>query len=476
MNILFVYPNVTRAVSPQIGICMLAAVAHQQGHRCDLYDLTTIPRRQWVSAFRAKLQSFDPDLLAVSCRSNEWSFIEELFHSVKVDNRLKVFGGAHATVAPEEVIRIADVVVIGEGEDTFAELLEKGARGDDTTNISGCWVKEGDRIFKNEMRNLISDVDKLPFPYWKIFDDIHFYDSYAKRHFEGAKVVGTFENSRGCPYACSYCTNDYVRTLYEGKGKWRREKSPERIVQEVRLFRDEYGLEGVYWIYEVLLTGTGRLEKFRDLYVSEIGVPFCFMERPENMTDRKVEIIKQAGAKMVAVGIESGDENIRNNLLNRRHSQKTVISAFQTAKKYGISTHAFTMIGFPGETKDSIMETYELLKKAQPDTVQTTIFYPLKGTKLLEEVVNKELFDPNTPMPNNYYDVSHLNFPANKQRELLRYQYLLSFYNSKLMQFFVRANLSHTFFRIFTLSFRVWKVLRKWGFLPTIRAIGRRIT
>jgi radical SAM superfamily enzyme YgiQ (UPF0313 family) len=393
-----------------------------------------------------------------------------------VDNRLKVFGGAHATVAPEEVIRIADDVVNGEGEVTFAELLERVARGDDTTNISGCWVKGGDRIFRNEMRNLISDVDKLPFPHWKIFDDIHFYDSYAKRHFEGAKVVGTFENSRGCPYACSYCTNDYVRTLYKGRGKWRREKSPQRIVQEVRLFRDQYGLNGVYWIDEVLLTSTGRLEKFRDLYVSEIGVPFCFMERPENMTDRKVEIIKQAGAKMVAVGIESGDENIRNNLLNRRHSQKTVISAFQTAKKYGISTHAFTMIGFPGETKDSIMETYELLKKAQPDTVQTTIFYPLKGTKLLEEVVNKELFDPNTPMPNNYYDVSHLNFPANKQRELLRYQYLLSFYNSKLMQFFVRANLSHTFFRIFTLSFRVWKVLRKWGFLPTIRAIGRRIT
>jgi radical SAM superfamily enzyme YgiQ (UPF0313 family) len=325
------------------------------------------------------------------------------------------------------------------------------------------------------MRNLISDVDKLPFPYWKIFDDIHYYDSYAKRHFEGAKVVGTFENSRGCPYACSYCTNDYVRTLYKGKGKWRREKSPERIVQEVRLFRDEYGLDGVYWIDEVLLTSTSRLEEFRDLYVSKIGVPFCFMERPENMTDRKVEIIKQAGAKMVAVGIESGDENIRNNLLNRRHSQKTVISAFQTAKKYGISTHAFTMIGFPGETKDSILETYELLKKAQPDTVQTTIFYPLKGTKLLEEVVNRELFDPNTPMPNNYYDVSHLNFTESKKRELLRDQYLLSFYNSKLMNFFVRANFSHTFFRIFSLSFRVCKVLRIWGFLPTIRAIRRRI-
>jgi radical SAM superfamily enzyme YgiQ (UPF0313 family) len=193
------------------------------------------------------------------------------------------------------------------------------------------------------------------------------------------------------------------------------------------------------------------------------------------MTDKKVKIIKQAGAKMVAVGIESGDENIRNNLLNRRHSQETVISAFQTAKKYGISTHAFTMIGFPGETEDSILETYELLKKAQPDTVQTTIFYPLKGTKLLEEVVNKELFDPNTPMPNNYYDVSHLNFPESKKRELLRYQYLLSFYNSKLMHFFVGTHFSHTFFRIFALSFRVCTVLRKWGFWPTMRAIGRRI-
>ena len=475
MKILFVYPNVTRAVSPQLGICMLAAVAHQQGHRCDLYDLTTIPRKRWISAFRAKLESSDPDLLAVSCRSNEWSFVEELFHAVKVDNRLKVFGGAHATVAPEEAINIADVVVLGEGEDTFAELLERVARGDDTSTLSGCWVKKGDKIFKNEMRHLISDLDTLPFPYWKIFDDIHYYDSYAKRHFEGATVVGTFENSRGCPYACSYCTNEYLRTLYKGKGKWRREKSPRRIVQEVRQFRDQYGLDGVYWIDEVLLTSISRLEEFRDLYASEIGVPFCFMERPENMTDRKVAIIKEAGAKMVAVGIESGDENIRNSLLNRQHSQETIISAFRTAKKYGLSTHAFTMIGFPGENEDSITKTYELLNKARPDTVQTTIFYPLKGTKLLEDVVKSGLFDPSTPLPNNYYDGSRLNFPESKKRQLFRSQYFLSFYNSKLMHFLVRTNLSHGLFRIFAVTLSVWKVIKKWGFLPTMRAIGRRI-
>ncbi len=354
MKILFVYPNITRAKSPQLGICMIAAVAHQLGHECSLYDLTTVPDEgEEFSTFKSKLDSFDPDLLAVSCRSNEWSFINQLFQSVDAGNILKVFGGPHATVAPEEVINIADIVVIGEGEDTFSELLKRIAGGEDITNIAGTWVKQGSRIIKNEIRNLISDLDELPFPYWKIFDDIHYYDSYVKRDFKGATVVGTFERTRGCPYACTYCTNDYVQALYKGKGKWRREKSPERIIQEVQLFRDEYGLDCIHWIDAVVLTNIDRLKIFRDIYSSEIGVPFGFNERPENMTDEKVSIIKQAGAQLVSIGIESGDENIRRNLLNRHHSQETIISAFRTAKKYGLTTHAFTMIGFPGEDRDS---------------------------------------------------------------------------------------------------------------------------
>ncbi|MCX6832684.1 MAG: radical SAM protein, partial [candidate division Zixibacteria bacterium] len=330
-------------------------------------------------------------------------------------------------------------------------------------------------VIKNEMRNLVSDLDKIPFPYWKIFDDIHYDDSYIKELFKGAKIVGAFEGSRGCPYACGYCTNDYVRTLYRSKGKWRREKSPERIVQEVRLFRDEYGLDCVYWIDEIVLTNIERLKRFRDLYSSEIGVPFVFMERPENMTDEKVNIIKQAGAQKVLIGIESGDENIRRNLLNRHHSQETIISAFRTAKKYDLTTHAFVMIGFPGEDRNSIEATYKLLREVQPDTIQATIFYPLRGTKLCEKVVGEGLFDLRTPMPMNYYDGSCLNFPESKKKQILRWQFILSNYNSRVSGLYIIALPSQLIFRIFVLFFRVCMKFRRVGFFSTLKAIWRKI-
>jgi len=459
MKILFVYPNVTSQRSPQLGICMIASVAHQLGHECYMFDLTCIPRGKEVSTFKSKIESIKPDLLAVSCRSNEWPMIEKLFQSVNVSNILKVFGGPHATVAPEETLEIADIAVIGEGENTFSELLKRIKDGKDISKIAGTWTKKNGSIIKNDMRDLISDLDNLPFPYWNIFDSIHYKKSYVMEHFKGAGIVGTFETTRGCPYGCTYCTNDYIRGLYKDKGKWRREKSPERIIEEVKKFRDEYGLDGIYWIDEVVLTNIDRLKKFRDLYVSEIGVPFVFMERPENMTDEKVSIIKQAGAKMVSIGIESGDENIRRNLLNRHHSQETIINAFQTAKKYGITTYAFTMIGFPGEDRESIKNTYNLLKQAQPDKVQTTIFFPLGKTKLYEKTVREGLFDPRTPMPRHYYDKSCLNFPENKKKELLLWQFIIANYKSKLAEFLMKFPSNQLVINIFILFHKIYFLL-----------------
>lgn len=476
MKILFIYPNVTKQISPQLGICSIAAIAHQLRHECDIYDLTIIPVGEEVSTFISKLDSFKPDLLAISCRSNEWEFIVQLFNSVNVDDKLKIFGGPHATVAPEEVINIADIVVIGEGEGIFSELLQKIESKDDYTITPGCWIKQGDKIIKNEMAPLISNLDEIPLPLWKIFDDIHYYDSYIKGLFKGAKVVGTFESARGCPYACTYCTNDKVRGLYQGKGKWRREKSVERIVEEIRTFRDEYGLDCVYFVDEVMLTSIDRLERFRDLYSSTIGAPFVFMERPENMIDEKVRIIKQAGAHMVSIGIESGDENLRKNLLGRRHSNKTIVSAFQTAKNYNITTHAFTMVGFPGQDRESIEKTYKLLKEARPNTVQVSTLYPLRGTKLYDQVVREKMFDPKTPMPKSYYGESSLKFPNKRQQELVRWRYLLSNYTSRFpgFHFFMMVQPSQRVARIFILLHTIFRLLRKGKVSFLLKAIFRR--
>jgi radical SAM superfamily enzyme YgiQ (UPF0313 family) len=470
MKVLFLYPNITRERSPQLGICMLAAVARRLGHECDLYDVTTIPEGGEVQAFRAKTEEFDPDLLAVSCLSSEWAFLQYLFDSVDMSGKLKIFGGPHATVSPEQVLEIADVAVLGEGEETFAELLEKIESSEDFAGTAGTWVKKDGRIVKNAVRRLIPDLDQLPMPYWRIFQDVHFSDSFVKPHFRGARVIGVFERSRGCPYACTYCTNHYVRGLYKGAGTWRREKSPERVIEEMRLFRDDFALDAVYLIDEVVLTRKGALEKFRDLYRSEIGKPFTFMERPENMTDEKVRLIKEAGAERVSIGIESGDEGLRRNLLNRKMSQDAIVAAFETARRHGLITHAFTMIGFPGEDRNSILETYKLLKKARPDALQTSIFHPLIGTKLYSQTVEEGLFDPDTPMPTSYYQGSSLNFSEEWKKELLRWRYILTNYQSRLNGLWV-LKLPEPAFQVLVAARKVYNELRNKGLVATVRKI-----
>jgi radical SAM superfamily enzyme YgiQ (UPF0313 family) len=481
LKILFVYPNVTRDKSPQLGICSLAGVARELGHECRLFDLTVIPRGEESSLFKSQMESYRPDLLAVSCRSNEWTFTAELFRSVDTGDTVTIFGGPHATVAPEEVIEIADVVVLGEGERTFEELLRGIESGKDISTTRGCWGEKDGQVVKNEMRDLIPDLDALPTPYWELFDDTHYRGSFVKERITDATVVGAFEGSRGCPFACTYCTNDYVRNLYKGKGKWRREKSPERIVEEVLLFREIYGLDFIYWVDEVMLTDLDRLKVFRDLYRAKVGVPFCFMERPENMTDEKVRVIKEAGAQVASIGIESGDEQLRMNLLNRRLSQEKIVSAFQASEKHGITTHAFTIIGYPDESDDSTMETFKLLKEARPDTVQTTIFYPLRKTKLFDIVVEKGLFDPDSPMPSRYYHGTSLDFSEAKKKELLRSQYLLSNFDKIGLRTFEiarRSKLAFVAVRMYALpreASLVLQTLRKEGARYTLSAIFRRI-
>ena len=227
------------------------------------------------------------------------------------------------------------------------------------------------------------------------------------------------------------------------------------------------------------MTNLDRLARFRDLYASEIGAPFVFMERPENMINEKVRIIKQAGAQMVSIGIESGDENIRRNTLNRQYSQEVIKSAFRTARKYDLATHAFTMIGFADEDKNSFMKTFRLLREVQPNTVQTSIIYPLPGTKLYEKVVGEGLFDTGTSMPKSLYNGSCLNFPESKKKELIRWQYVLSNYKSKLIWVFIMVLPNQlifaklVFFR--KLYIRLKENLVKEGFFSTLRTISHKI-
>ncbi len=369
---------------------------------------------------------YKPDSIGVSSRSNEWPLVRKLSRNPELGKAIKVVGGAHATVAPPEVLENADIAVRGEGEITFRELLDRLEKKASCRDVAGCWVKGGNEIHENPMRALIEELDSLPIPHWKIFDDVHYRNSYIKRECPDAKVVGTFEGSRGCPFACTYCTNSFIRELYSGAGRWRREKSVDRIIEEVKAFRELYGLDFVYWIDEVILTQRSWVKEFFPRFKGEIGVSFVFMERPENMTLEKVKFIRDAGALSVSIGVESGDEEFRKRTLNRKQSQKQIVDAFGNANRVGLRTHAFSMVGFPEENLDMVAKTFGILKKAKLTTVQTTIFHPLIGTKLYDKAIADGIFSSDTPVPRDYYTESCLGFSESWKEQLKRAQFLIS--------------------------------------------------
>ncbi|MEK6710393.1 MAG: radical SAM protein, partial [Nitrospinota bacterium] len=241
----------------------------------------------------------------------------------------------------------------------------------------------------------------------------------------GTRIVGQFEGSRGCPYHCTYCSSPHVMGMYKGKGTWRREKSPRRMMEEIRDFEAMNGLDMIYFVDEIFLTQLPRLEEMADLFSRHVRKPFLFMERPEMVKEDKIRAIARAGAYSMSIGVESGDEEFRKRVLNRKMEEETIVRAFHLARGHGIKTHAFNMVGLPYEDRGRILASRELMKRVKPDTAQFSIFYPLVGTELRELCVREGFLPPDDEMPENYYAASVLDMPTMPRGDIIKYQKML---------------------------------------------------
>ncbi|ODS34555.1 MAG: oxidoreductase [Candidatus Scalindua rubra] len=431
MRVLFVYPNVTRAKTPQIGIASLSAVLKQAGHQVDLFDFTFIENAQIYTSFKSRIKEFCPDLIAVSCRSLEFPYVKQLLSSLdrKDKSVFVVIGGVHATVAPDEVIAFdsVDSIIRGEGEYPLLELVNNLENGHAINNIQNLWLKRNGRVIKNEIRPLLDNLDVLPYPDFERFDDRHFfYESHFNRKFT-MKRVGAFETSRGCPYSCSYCVNAYLQELTRGKSRYHREKSVQRVIEELAFFTEKLQLEYVYLIDETFLLKMTRLKEFIEAYMQRVRLPFSFMTHPQTVTDKKIELVAKAGADLALIGIECGDEEFRKNVLRRPVKDKDIKRAFQIVKKYGISTYSFNLIGFPGENRKLIGKTIKFNREVKPDVVQVTMFYPFPGTELLKTCIEQDLIDSNVKVI-SYYEDTILKLPRFGKGQLLRIYRLFHYY------------------------------------------------
>lgn len=370
--------------------------------------------------FRKEIESFRPDLIGMSAADPNYQFGLEFLGFVKkyYPNIKTIVGGATPTVAPDEVIKekCVDMLCIGEAEEAFPELCNKLDTHEDITHIANIWIKKGDTIYRNPIRDL-QDLNEILAPDMSIFDYRHFMRPL------GGKVyrMGTVMWTRGCAYHCKYCANSAFVNIYKGKGSFYRIKDPKIFVGELKKFKEDFNLNFLFFVDDIFpLHKPEILFEFCTLYREQVDVPFSINLHPLLIREEPLKQVVDAGCVNICVGLESGSYEIRSEILGRTYTDDQIIKVFKFAKDNGIRSSSFNMIGMPHETREDIMKTIELNKKAGPNSATLTYFHPYRGSALLDLCLKERLFDPSREdeEENIYRTESRLNMPQISKEEL----------------------------------------------------------
>lgn len=408
MKILFVYPNIVESPKDiSTGLATLAALCKAKGHKTALID-TTFGLSDHEILRKAK--SFAPDLIAFTTATNDFNYAVHIASVLKKQLRVPILaGGFHPTIAPQETISkdCFDIVCIGEGEQAIIELIDKLEKNKSIDKIKNLWIKRKTKskikIIRNSLRPLVKNLNKIPFPDRDLFN----YKQYLKWNHGTA----TFISTRGCPFRCTYCINHFLVKLYNQKTKYVRFRSITNLFSEIKEVLRKYGLyvKNIEFYDDTFTLDEKRLEEFCKRYPKEIGLPFNINVRVNSINSKFLKSLKQAGCVRVSIGVESGDQQIRNKVLKRNMTDKQIIEFFKTAKQAGLKTYSFNMVGIPFETKKSIEKTIKLNRLCKPDYVGVSIFNAFKGTEIYDLCVKNGWLKKDYAC--SYFRESNMNHP-----------------------------------------------------------------
>ena len=463
MNVLFTYiGNNVPHVRP-IGLSILIAILIKDGHQVQLFDTTfmdigrvsvidegeqalmykptdlskkyhkydsEIKYADPLVEFEEKIEEFRPDLIASSITSDMLFPTLNFLENIK---RVKpqiptILGGVGVTVDPDFAINqeAIDYICVCEGENALRDFIAALEKGEDTSNIDGIWSRKNGKTKKNPVAPPV-DLDSLPFLNWDLYDQKYSYKPYRGNVFRGGDVMIT----RGCPFSCSYCDNAYIRGLYKkGKYKYIRAKSVERAIEELVYLKDRYNIEFMKIHDESFLyNDLDYWRSFSSEYKKKINIPFTCQMQATSINKETARILKDVNCVSVSLGFESGDENYRKHVLNKRVSDKCLVDAVRELKNQGIRVVSFNMFGLPHQTRHLLWETIRLNRKAKPDVADVGFYFPYKGPPLREECKRMKLYDSDKDRSSYYRaNESLLDFPPKFKKEMQRMQKCFNLY------------------------------------------------
>jgi len=275
----------------------------------------------------------------------------------------------------------ADFILLGEAEQTLCELLA-GIDGQPTNflSIPGLAYKQDNAVIKTIKRNVLKELDSLPFPAWDLVD-IEMYRKTWLRHkgFFSMNMATT----RGCPFKCNWCAKPIYGNRYNSR-------SPQNVVAELKMLKENFSFDHIWFCDDIFGLKPGWVNEFADLLEKEeLTFRFKIQARADLLLQENyIRALARAGSENAWMGAESGSQKILD-AMDKGTTVEQIYEATQLLKKYSIHPSFFIQFGYPGETKDDIAKTIRMINELIPYEIGISVSYPLPGTVFFEKVKNE---------------------------------------------------------------------------------------
>lgn len=330
-------------------------------------------------------------------------------------------GGPHPSALPELSLieSKSDFAVIGEGELTFGDLVEHltGGSGDFSKIAGLCFIDKDGNVHTNEKRELLKDLDMLPFPARDLIDSHLYSPPPTKKVSLGANTL--IAGGRGCPFGCGFCG---AQSVWSRKTRFR---TAENIVSEMKECTEKYHIKSFNFTDELFTVDRERtLELCQEILENDLKISWVCSARAQGLDKDVLQAMKDAGCREISFGIESGNREILRKMsksLDLDEAQEVI----SLTKKMGITTHASYMFGYIGETEQTMQETIRFAEILNTDVAVFFIASPLPGTPFYGEAKrNKYIREDATwidysPLSNSR---SVLSMPDLKEETIRKYQ------------------------------------------------------
>lgn len=389
MKILFIKTTIgTYSPYFDIGIGLISAKLKEAGHQTSFFSFDN-----WdcLDLLKKRIADFNPDIIGFSALASTFSTICKLAEAIKkiYPNIFCFCGGIHTTLCPEDISKskYLDGICLGEGEESFLEMVNAlSKKNKEYLSTPGFWIRNKNKIIKNKKRIGLIDINTLPLPDREIFANeglLYFPFSEGKDvYIPGQEKIRQLEFifSRGCPFRCTYCSNHALSDFYGPK--YVRLKNPIKAIKEIESVIKQYRADCLMFHDDLFTLNKTWLISFLKHYRKKINLPFKCNIRIGTCDKEILLNLKKSKCMEIKIGLESGNEKIRETVLKRKMTNEQIKKTFSMAKKIGLKTFAYIMIGFPGETPYTFKDTIELVADINPYSYDLSVFHPYKGTSL----------------------------------------------------------------------------------------------